>query len=1189
MKGFVIYPTYKIIDGKAFVCLFGRLENGDSFLTINYFKPYFYIKKDDLELAQEFAEFNYEELDFKDFKGNGVVKVVLDIPADVPKLRKKFEDNQIVCYEADIRFPYRFMIDNEIQGSLNINGDYVAGDRVDRIYKEPEIKSAQDYKPKNLRILSFDIESSSIGDTQDQLYCIGFVCGPVKKVFINSEDKVDGAVSCKDEEEVLEKFINEIIDLDPDVITGWNVIDFDFAYLSKKCKKYKIDLDIGREPGNCKVKIEESFFRESKVDVSGRQVLDALHLLRVSFIKVEDYKLDTVAYTILGDRKLIQTQGLEKFKEIDELFQKNKKRLAEYNLKDAELVVRILEKTKVLELSILRSLLTGMPLDRVDASIASFDSLYTREAMKRKIVVPTGSYVVKEERIKGGYVRESIPGIYSYIIILDFKSLYPSIIRTFNIDPYSYVQDCKGRNLIKAPNGACFRNENGILPMLIQRLWGAREIARKERDELTRHAIKILMNSFFGVLGNPACRFFDINMTNAITYFGQHIIKLTSQEIEKLGYNVIYNDSITNERFVTLLINNKLEIKNIEELFNDYKSNVKKRGNKEVINLYKYNIKALTLNTKNLKPKFSKLNEIIRHRTNKKIYRVNQKHGETRCTEDHSIIILDKNKLKEAKPRELNNMPLISVKYNGYLKRLHKIDLYEFVKNYEFKFSYKGSTKIDKIELFKKDYLKFGWMNRKNPILLKRYVDSDSKEILYLCRLLGFYIAEGSSSTKDTTYRVGASISNSNVKILKEMQNYYNLFFKGAKTSIIKSTKKIRKLKYERKTTIYIDKTNKLQMMNSISAIFFKELCSQKSKNKKIPNFIFHLSDNYKIEFLKYMKLGDGSSQKNNPRYSEEYVKNNFSYTSSSLHLISGLSFLLNQLSINYSIQYRPKKKAYTIQTSNKNNVRYRTKVIKERYNGYVYDLNVEENHMFVDACGQILLHNTDSNFVISNAKNQEEADKIGKKIQDHINKFYRELVKKDYDRESFLELSYDKCFVKCIMPRLRKSDVGAKKRYAGLVIKDGKEEIQFTGLEAKRGDWTELAKKYQYELLNRIFHNKDVVDFTKKFVDDIKKGKYDSLLVYKKSIRKELQFYTKTTPPHVRAARKLEFLESNKIEYVLTQDGPEPVQNLKHKIDYEHYIEKQIMPIADSVLVFFNKSFEEIIKGNKQTDLGSF
>ena len=435
MKGFVIYPTHIIEENKSYVCLFGRLENGDSFLTINKFKPYFYIKKGDLEEAFNYGDFEYEETDMKTFDGKSATKIILNTPSDVPKLRNKLEENEITCYEADIKFAYRFMMDNGIQGSLEINGEYETGQKVDRIYRNSEIKPVE-YSPNNLKVLSFDIESSK-GNEDDLLYCIGLICDNTKKVFINSKEKVDGAVSCKDEEEVIEKFVNEIIELDPDVITGWNVIDFDFDYLLKKCKKLKINFAIGRDDSLPKLKLEESFFRDSKIDVGGRQVLDALGLMKISFIKVPDYKLDTVANSILGDRKLIQSHGSEKYKEIDEAFSKNKKKLVEYNLKDAELVLRIIEKTKILELTIKRSLLTGMPLDRVNASIASLDSLYIREANKKNLVCPSGNFTVKEEGIKGGYVRESEPGIYDYILVLDFKSLYPSMMRTFNIDPYS--------------------------------------------------------------------------------------------------------------------------------------------------------------------------------------------------------------------------------------------------------------------------------------------------------------------------------------------------------------------------------------------------------------------------------------------------------------------------------------------------------------------------------------------------------------------------------------------------------------------------------------------------------------------------------------------------------------------------------------------------------------------------------
>ncbi len=768
MKGFVIYPTYKIINDKPYVCLYGRLENGESFVAINEFYPYFYIKKADLQKAFEVADFKEEECNFNNFRGKSVIKIICNSPSDIPKIRSKLKDANIESYEADIKFAYRFMIDNGILGSILVDGDYTTGDRIDRVYKDPEIKSTN-YSPSNLKILSMDIESDK---ETGEIFCISVVCNDTKKVFINSKNKLKNAINCESEEGVLESFIKEVLDIDPDVITGWNVIDFDIIHLYERCKKYKIDLDIGRDNIKLKIKAEEGFFRESKADIPGRQVLDSLNLLKVSFVKVKDYKLDTVAAQILGDKKLIQFTG-KKYEEIRRLFKEDQQKLVDYNLKDSELVLAILEKTKIMDLTILRSRLTGMPLDRVSASIVSLDSLYIREARKKGLVVPSTNFKVKEHQGLGGYVKEGEPGIYDFILVLDFKSLYPSIIRTFNIDPACYIKDCKGKNLIKAPNGSCFRNENGILPEVLKELFSEREKAKKNKDELTSYAIKILMNSFYGSLANPACRFFDIDIVNAITHFSHYIIKLTSQKIEEMGYRVIYND--------------------------------------------------------------------------------------------------------------------------------------------------------------------------------------------------------------------------------------------------------------------------------------------------------------------------------------------------------------------------------------------------------------------------------TDSAFVVSKAKSLEEANKIGKKIESEINQFYNEYTKKEYSRKSELEFVYDKCFVKFLMPRLRKSEQGAKKRYAGLIIKDGKEQMHFTGLEFVRSDWTELAKVYQEEILNRIFHNKEITDFTKKFVDDLKKGKHDELLVYKKNIRKGIKEYEKMVPPHVKAARLLTSIENNKIEYIITKSGPEPLQNIKHKIDYEHYIDKQIKPIADAVLIFFNTDFESLMKGNKQTSLFGF
>ena len=119
---------------------------------------------------------------------------------------------------------------------------------------------------------------------------------------------------------------------------------------------------------------------------------------------------------------------------------------------------------------------------------------------------------------------------------------------------------------------------------------------------------------------------------------------------------------------------------------------------------------------------------------------------------------------------------------------------------------------------------------------------------------------------------------------------------------------------------------------------------------------------------------------------------------------------------------------------------------------------------------------------------------------------------------------------------------------------------------------------------------NEDYETYIKETVKDLKSGKLDSLLIYKKGVRKNLESYTKTTPPHVKAARKLENFKDRVIKYVMTKNGPEPVENLgKVKIDYDHYIEKQLKPIADSLLIFFDKSFDEIVTEKKQVSLEDF
>ncbi len=236
---------------------------------------------------------------------------------------------------------------------------------------------------------------------------------------------------------------------------------------------------------------------------------------------------------------------------ITRVFRDDLPRFVRYNLADARLALSILDKARLLDLATRRSLLTGMPLDRVGASIASFDFLYLHELRLRGHVAPTvggdadAAGAAAEDAVAGGAVLEPLPGIYENVLAFDFKSLYPSLIRTFNIDPLGLVHDPRpgDEGLIRAPNGACFRREPGILPELLARLFPQREEAKRRGDAIGSHAVKILMNSFYGVLATPACRFYSLPVANAITHFGQWVLHWARDRVEALGHRVLYGDT----------------------------------------------------------------------------------------------------------------------------------------------------------------------------------------------------------------------------------------------------------------------------------------------------------------------------------------------------------------------------------------------------------------------------------------------------------------------------------------------------------------------------------------------------------------------------------------------------------------------------------------------------------------------
>jgi DNA polymerase-2 len=260
---------------------------------------------------------------------------------------------------------------------------------------------------------------------------------------------------------------------------------------------------------------------------------------------MDDYSLDAVAREVLGEGKAVKGDVRDRVGEIIHNYKHDLGAFALYARTDARLAYRIIERLNLIPLAFARSRLTGMTPDRVAASIASFDFLYLSELEHEGIVAPTVRS--RDSRVyaaqQGGHVLEPMSGLHRNVCVFDFKSLYPSIIRTFNIDPLSYVADPPGgADLIETPAGA-FRREPAILPRLLDELFPRRDAAKKTGDEVASHAIKILMNSFYGVLGTPACRFYNPALANSITGIGREMLLWSKRWFEEAGFRVLYGDT----------------------------------------------------------------------------------------------------------------------------------------------------------------------------------------------------------------------------------------------------------------------------------------------------------------------------------------------------------------------------------------------------------------------------------------------------------------------------------------------------------------------------------------------------------------------------------------------------------------------------------------------------------------------
>jgi DNA polymerase-2 len=236
-----------------------------------------------------------------------------------------------------------------------------------------------------------------------------------------------------------------------------------------------------------------------------------------------------------------------------------------------------------------------------------------------------------------------------------------------------------------------------------------------------------------------------------------------------------------------------------------------------------------------------------------------------------------------------------------------------------------------------------------------------------------------------------------------------------------------------------------------------------------------------------------------------------------------------------------------------------------------------------------VLYGDTDSLFVHSHASDPQAACEQARKLVIALNDELVRYISERWHVQSRMELEFEKLYLKLFLPRARHSTRGASKRYAGLLHGPADaDNVEFVGMEVVRRDWTDLAKQVQRQLYQRLFTGQRVDTYLADVVQQVRRGALDEALVYRKNLRKSTDDYTSTTPPHVVAARKSTQPPERLIRYVMTTAGAEPLDNVQHPLDREHYIDKQIKPVAEPVLITLGLDFERVIGDSRQIDLYS-
>jgi len=532
-QGFILQASMRLAAGLPVLLLYGRLLEGETFLVRDdRQRACFYVRTSDGEQLTKLAgsQAKLARTPRLTLAGEPVSRVELTTPVNAASLVHRLQAAGLPTFEADLNMVTRFLIDRGIRSSVEIHGPVRRGrpaeEGVELVFDNPELSPGSALprlRPLSLRLLpgtDGSLVAAALADSQGEV------------VLHRGPDHATDATCFPDERSLLAALIQRLVTKDPDLIVGWNLLSEDIPLLREAARRCRMSLPLARGPGDLQYQAGNGRSQSPRAVVAGRIIFDVAPLWRQ--LKGAGHE-ESLAAVLDGEPALPGLSSSPAPRSENERLRR-----------EVHGLLRVIDSHSLLDLAMQRSRLTGLPLDRATSSIAAFDFLYLIELGRRGYVAPTFERPSElGEHVGGGQIIPPQPGLHRNVLVFDFRSLYPSVIRTFQIDPLGLLteNDAGEPDPIVAPSGASFRRQRGILSVILDQLLPLRSAARSQGNEAQSQAIKLLMNSLYGVLGSPACRFHRPALANAVTSFGRELLAFGQARLESYGHRVIYGDT----------------------------------------------------------------------------------------------------------------------------------------------------------------------------------------------------------------------------------------------------------------------------------------------------------------------------------------------------------------------------------------------------------------------------------------------------------------------------------------------------------------------------------------------------------------------------------------------------------------------------------------------------------------------